>query len=111
MSIEFREKLLAMYGGKIEIPTPKRIEDMLVVGNDISQLSVELNYYNCELLKEIFHPNGSFFSHKVPNFTSSLISLREKYSEEDLMYLSAKCVRTDGTINERRFKRILKKNS
>lgn len=111
MSIEFRDKLLAMYGGKIETPTPKRIEDMLIIGNDISQLSDELNYYNCELLKEVFHPNGSFFAHKVPSFASSLNSLRDKYSEEDLMLLSAKCVRTDGTINERRFKRLLKKIS
>jgi hypothetical protein len=110
MSPELADKVFSLYTQKGGPPTPNQIQKYITEGERDITLREEAGFdVPKNVLDKFINSRGRLIADRFNEFKKSAKRLSEKYDWLDLAAVNISCIRKDGSINERKFRKQLKK--
>lgn len=110
MSSELTDKVFSLYTQKGGLPTPTQIQKYIANGERDVSLREEAGFdISKNVLDKFINGKGVLIADRFNEFKKSAKRLSEKYDEQELAIIDVGCLRKDGSINERKFRKRLKK--
>ena len=109
MPAELPAKLRLKYLNPSVVPTPSRIQKYVDSMRTVTQLSVEVGFdVPSEVLQTFINKKGVVEADRLNKFKVSVSKFAEEYGGERLVCLEPECIRKNGSINGKKFRKLIR---